>query len=49
MKYILISVLFLCSACTYSISQIHTEGTASDVLDENDTPTLSVPVSVVPK
>lgn len=37
------------SGCTYSITMVHTEGTASDVVDETATNTpstsLSVPVS----
>ncbi len=40
--------LFL-TACTYSINQVHTEGEATDVVDENQTasadisPTLKTP------
>jgi hypothetical protein len=42
-------ILFLLTACTYSINQVHTEGTATDVVDENQTaspdisPNLQVP------
>lgn len=50
MKYILISLsAFLCS-CTYSITMVHTEGQATDVVDEQQTPstkvspTLTIPV-----
>jgi hypothetical protein len=38
------------AACTYSITQVHTEGVASDVVDETQTaqpdvsPTLQVPL-----
>lgn len=41
--------LILCS-CTYSINQIHTDGTASDVLDETQSatpdisPTITIPM-----
>ncbi len=58
-KYIIfISVcLFLLAyflfSCTYSINMVHTEGSASDVVDEEQTatpdisPTLSIPASVL--
>jgi hypothetical protein len=29
-------------SCTYSITMVHTEGTASDVVDEQQTPTANV-------
>lgn len=38
-------ILSLCS-CTYTITQVHTEGTASDVVDETDTVTPSTSVTV---
>jgi hypothetical protein len=41
------------TACTYSITMVHTAGQASDVVDETATNTpstsVSVPISVVPK
>lgn len=41
------------SGCTYSITMVHTQGEATDVVDETatNTPTtsLTVPVSVIPK
>ena len=41
------------SGCTYSITMVHTQGEASDVVDETATNSpsthLSVPVSVIPK
>lgn len=42
----MLSLLCL-TGCTYSITMVHTEGTASDVVDEADTPSLtaSIPVS----
>lgn len=41
------------TACTYNISMVHTEGEATDVIDDTDnvspdiSPTLSVPASVI--
>jgi len=47
------ATLLLLSGCTYSITMVHTEGQATDVVDETATNTpstsVSVPVSVVPK
>jgi len=37
MKYFLISILSLLSSCTYSITMVHTEGQAPDVVDEQQT------------
>lgn len=37
-----IPILFIASACTYSITMVHTEGTASDVVDEQQTPSTTV-------
>lgn len=45
------AILLLCSGCTYNITQVHTDGTASDVVDDTDTVTpstsISVPVSTI--
>ena len=47
---------FLCmnlTSCTYSITMVHTQGTATDVVDEVDTPkanlspTFTIPSSVL--
>lgn len=39
--------LMLCgSSCTYNISMVHTEGNASDVIDDNDTPTVNASASL---
>lgn len=35
-----LSTLFL-TGCSYNISMAHTEGTASDVIDDNATPTAN--------
>lgn len=50
-----LSVLaFFITACTYSITQVHTQGTATDVVDEQQTPSttispdITVPVTAVP-
>lgn len=55
MKYMLISMLALLSSCTYSITMVHTEGQATDVVDEVQSntpsttvsPTLTVPVKAI--
>lgn len=51
MKYFLISLVALLSSCTYSVIMNHSEGTASDVVDEGQTPstTLIPTVSLTPK
>ncbi len=49
MKYI-IPLLVILQSCTYSINMIHSEGSASDMVDENQTatpnvsPTITVPM-----
>lgn len=49
-------VIFLCfmlSACTYSINLVHSQGSASDVIDENQTaqakidPSLQIPTGPI--
>ena len=44
-KLIWLIPLFLAS-CTYTITQVHTEGTASDVVDEAATPTANISPTV---
>lgn len=51
-KFILANfTILLLTGCNYSITMIHTEGQASDVVDETDTLTpstsLTIPVSAV--
>lgn len=47
----LLSLVFTLSSCTYSINMIHTQGEASDVVDENQTadpkidPTINIPTT----
>ena len=49
MKFILISIACLMSSCTYNISIAHTEGTASDVIDDTASNTPNVaPVLTIP-
>lgn len=49
-KYLLFLTL---TSCTYSITMVHTQGQATDVVDETSsaTPTtsVSVPVNLIPK
>lgn len=49
---IIMGVLFM-SSCTYSITLVHTEGEATDVVDETATNTPStsatIPISLLPK
>lgn len=52
-KLISLAMLSVLFGCTYSITQVHTEGQASDVVDDTQTndadvsPTLSIPASVI--
>lgn len=52
---ILMAMLMACTmtGCTYAITMVHTEGTATDVVDETATNTpstsVSVPLSAIPK
>lgn len=51
LKYIhFLAMLCMLSGCTYSITMVHTEGSATDVVDEtqSNTPNVSPNVSVVP-
>ena len=43
-------ILIILSGCTYSINMVHTEGSASDVVDETqaNTPNVSPTVSIPP-
>lgn len=47
----IIPFLIMFQACTYNISMAHTEGTATDTIDDTstNTPNVSPTVSVVPK
>ena len=53
--YLPYAIMFLATSCTYNISMAHTEGSASDVIDDtqsntpNVSPNLTIPVSALPK
>lgn len=47
MKIIAISAACLLASCTYSITMVHTEGTATDVVDETSSATPSTSISPV--
>lgn len=54
MKTVLCLVMCLvCTACTYNVSMAHTEGTATDTIDDTQSntpdisPTVSIPASVI--
>jgi len=46
-KY-LVAILFALSfvSCTYSITMVHTQGRAKDVIDDTDTPTANVTTEI---
>jgi len=45
-KIMLFLAMLALSGCTYSITMVHTEGTATDVVDETSSPTSSVTPNV---
>ena len=51
MKLLSFAMLCVLTACTLSMNQIHTQGSASDVVDENQdanadvSPDISLPIS----
>lgn len=44
-KFALLSCLIL-NSCTYSITMVHTEGQANDIVDEQQTPTADVKATI---
>ena len=46
MKKITGLILLLLSSCSYNISMAHTEGTATDTIDDNQTPTVSPQITI---
>jgi hypothetical protein len=46
MKKLILLILPLLASCTYSITMVHTEGEASDVVDDTTTPTANVSPTV---
>ena len=45
-KTMLFLAMLALSGCTYSITMVHTEGTASDVVDETSSPTSTISPNV---
>lgn len=45
-KLFLLGLVACLTGCTYSITQVHTQGTATDVVDETATPSTSVTPTV---
>ncbi len=43
--YKLIPTILLLTSCTFSVNLVHTEGNASDIVDENQTPTATTEIS----
>ncbi len=53
-KYLmLLCTIIVCTGCTYSITMVHTQGEAQDVVDETATSSpstsVSIPVSMPPR
>lgn len=48
MKFLLIFLAICVSACTFKLTQVHTEGTASDLMDDTLTPKIDVDTQVPP-
>lgn len=52
-KLINIAALLMLTSCTFSVNQIHTQGQATDTLDETQTsqptvtPTVNIPLSAI--
>lgn len=46
MKAFLSGLLIVLTGCTYSINMVHSNGSASDVIDETATPTATTNVTV---
>lgn len=42
----MIMMTIIMTGCTYSITMVHTEGQASDVVDEQQTPSTSITPTV---
>jgi len=46
MKLIIFFIIFILTSCTYSITMVHTEGMATDIVDETQTNTPSTNVTI---
>lgn len=44
--FVLLSLATFCCSCTYTISQVQTRGSASDVIDDTTTPTVNTTTNV---
>lgn len=42
----LISLLFILTSCSYSVTMTHTEGEATDVVDQSQTPSTTLSASL---
>lgn len=40
--YKFLPIVFLLTACTFSINQVHTDGEATDIVDENQSATSDI-------
>lgn len=55
MRIMPIVAILIFSSCTYTVSLVHTQGEASDVIDETSSasakvdPTLTIPASLIGK
>lgn len=50
-KLVSLAMLTILFGCSYSITQVHTEGSAQDVVDDTETtdvdPSITVPASLI--
>lgn len=44
--FLMLAVAFFLCGCTYSINLIHSEGEATDMVDETQSPTANVPAGL---
>lgn len=42
MKYSLIALMLIANSCTYSVTMTHTEGEATDVVDQTQSPSTTL-------
>ncbi len=40
--FLLLAIVIMLASCTYSISMVHTEGTATDVVDNDQKPSTEI-------
>jgi len=46
MKIFAIIFLMILTSCSFSVNQVHTEGSASDVIDESQSPQTALPAGI---